>query len=76
MAGYESLKPADSGENNQRIIPRQPHEGITSEFQGPMLSPGRQRRHIGSIAAFRGLPALPYNRFNSLEWSSQENSDR
>ncbi|XP_057364856.1 uncharacterized protein LOC130685555 [Daphnia carinata] len=27
----------------------------------------RQRRHIGSIAAFRGLPG-PFNKFNAAEW--------
>jgi len=28
----------------------------------------RRRRHIGSIAAFRGLPGI-FNKFNTIDWS-------
>ena len=47
------------------------NDGTTAQEKGDekpaSMDNKRQRRHIGSIAAFRGLPG-PFNKFNTAEW--------
>lgn len=74
--GHRTQTVNSKGNGQSESTARQPRQGIMSDSEALVLSPKRQRRHIGSIAAFRGLPALPYNRFNSHEWISQATLDR